>query len=101
MSVRCIPSYTPLLYRKTEVCRGIPIFLIFTPKIDCGYSLEAVLTCTHSLGFEKKKKERYRNFFNLYPLIPHFYIEKQRYAGYTYFSYFYSKIDCVYPQSRF
>ena len=32
MSVQCIPPYTPLLYSKTGVCRGIPIFLIFAPK---------------------------------------------------------------------
>ena len=32
MSVKCIPPYTPLLYCKTGVCRGIPIFLIFAPK---------------------------------------------------------------------
>ena len=30
MSVKC--PYTPLLYRKNGVCRGIPIFLIFAPK---------------------------------------------------------------------
>ena len=32
MSVECLPPYTPLLYSKTGVCRGIPIFLIFAPK---------------------------------------------------------------------
>ena len=32
MSVKCIHPYTPLLYSKTGVCRGIPIFLIFAPK---------------------------------------------------------------------
>ena len=32
MSVKCIPPLTPLLYRKTGVCRGIAIFLIFAPK---------------------------------------------------------------------
>ena len=32
MSVKCIPHQTPFLYRKTGVCRGIPIFLIFAPK---------------------------------------------------------------------
>ena len=32
MSVQCIPPYTPLLYSKIGVCRGIPIFLIFDPK---------------------------------------------------------------------
>ena len=40
MSVKCVPPQTPLLYSKTGVCRGIPIFLIFAPNIDCGYSLE-------------------------------------------------------------
>ena len=32
MTVQCIPPYTPLLYSKTGVCRGISIFLIFAPK---------------------------------------------------------------------
>ena len=32
MSVQYIPPQTPLLYSKTGVCRGIPIFLIFAPK---------------------------------------------------------------------
>ena len=32
MFMKCIPPYTPLLYSKAGVCRGIPIFLIFTPK---------------------------------------------------------------------
>ena len=32
MSVSCIPPYTPLLYRKTGICRGVPYFLIFFPK---------------------------------------------------------------------
>ena len=43
MSVKCIPPRTPLLYSKTEVNRGIPIFLSFDPKhtaVDRGYSLE-------------------------------------------------------------
>ena len=40
MSVIYISPYSPLLYSKTEVCRGIPIFLIFAPNIHCGYSLE-------------------------------------------------------------
>ena len=39
MSVKCVPPQTPLLYSKTGVCRGIPIFLIFAPKhrlrVDC------------------------------------------------------------------
>ena len=32
MSVECIPSYTPLLYSDTGVCRDILIFLIFALK---------------------------------------------------------------------
>ena len=32
MSVQYIPPYSPLLYRKTGVRRGVPIFLIFAPK---------------------------------------------------------------------
>ena len=32
MPVKYIPPSTPILYRKTGVCRGIPIFLIFAPK---------------------------------------------------------------------
>ena len=40
MSVYCIPPYTPLLYSKTGVRRGIPIFLFLLQNIDCGYSLE-------------------------------------------------------------
>ena len=36
LSVKCIPpytrAYTPLLYRKTGVYRGIPIFLNLDPK---------------------------------------------------------------------
>ena len=33
------PTYTPLLYSKTWVYRGI-LFSYFCSKIDCGYSLE-------------------------------------------------------------
>ena len=32
MSVKCVPPQTPLLYSKTGVGSGIPIFLIFAPK---------------------------------------------------------------------
>ena len=32
MSVTCIPPYTPLLYSKTGVRRGLPFFLIFALK---------------------------------------------------------------------
>ena len=32
MSVQCILPDTPLLYSKTGVCRGIPIFLIFAQR---------------------------------------------------------------------
>ena len=32
MSMKSIPPHTPLLYRKTGECRGIPIFLSFASK---------------------------------------------------------------------
>ena len=32
ISVKCIPRHTPLLYSKTGVRGGIPIYLIFVPK---------------------------------------------------------------------
>ena len=32
MTMKRIPTTTPLLYSKTGVCRGIPIFLIFGVK---------------------------------------------------------------------
>ena len=40
MSVKCIPSDIPLLYSKTRVYWGIPIFHILIQSKDCGYSLE-------------------------------------------------------------
>ena len=40
MSVCFIPHYTPLLYSKTGVYRGIYYFLILLYNIYCGYSLE-------------------------------------------------------------
>ena len=30
--MKCIPPHTPILYSKTGVYRGVPIFLIFAPK---------------------------------------------------------------------
>ena len=40
-SVKWIPPYTPLLYSKTGVYRGLYYFLLFLlNNIDCGYSLE-------------------------------------------------------------
>ena len=41
---------------KLGICRGIPIFLIFAPKHRLWVLDEAVLTCTHNLCFEQKKK---------------------------------------------
>ena len=32
MSVKFMSTYTPLLYRKTGVCKGLPYFLNFDPK---------------------------------------------------------------------
>ena len=48
MSVTCLPPWTPLLYSKTGVCRGIAIFLIFAPKHRSRVLGEAVLMCSHS-----------------------------------------------------
>ena len=39
------------------------IFLFLLKNIDCGYSLEAVLTSTHNLYFEQKY-EKYQNFLS-------------------------------------
>ena len=38
-STQCL-NLNLILYTKTGVCRGIPIFLILFQNIDCGYSLE-------------------------------------------------------------
>ena len=56
MSVKCIPPYTPLLYSKTGVYRGILFFLIFAPKHRLWVLVrtEAVLKCTHNQCFEQK-----------------------------------------------
>ena len=43
MSVECIPPWTPLLYSKTGVCRGIPIFVIFAPKHRLWVLIRTVL----------------------------------------------------------
>ena len=50
LSVQCTSPYTPLLYSKTGVYRGIHFFLN-----------EAVLMCTHNQCF-RAKKEKYYNF---------------------------------------
>ena len=56
MPVKCIPPYTPLLYRPTGVCRGIPIILIFAPehRLWVLVRTEAVLMSTHYLYFGAK-----------------------------------------------
>ena len=61
MFVCFIPTYTPLLYSKTGVYRGIHYFLIFALKhilweLARTASNMAVLTCTHNIGFEKIMK---------------------------------------------
>ena len=45
------------LYTKTGLCRGISIFRIFAPNIDCGYSLEPPRRNSHQL--------KIFNFYNL------------------------------------
>ena len=67
MSVRLIPPYSPHLYSKTGVSRGIPIFRIFAPKhrlwVLVNRLTEAVLTCTTIYVLNKKKKKNI-NFFS-------------------------------------
>ena len=52
--------YTPLVYSKTGVYRGIHYFLIFALKhrlcVLIRTASEAVLTCIHNLCFEQNKK---------------------------------------------
>ena len=57
MSVKGIPPYTPLLYSKTGVCRGIPIFLIFAPKHRLW-----VLVKTASIYVLRKYEKSIKNF---------------------------------------
>ena len=63
MSVKYVPPQTPLLYSKTGVCRGIPIFLIFAPKHRLWVPTIYVLS---------KNKKNINNFllkiFNFYNL---------------------------------
>ena len=47
MSMKCITPATPILYRKTGVCGGIPIFLTLAPN----RRLWVLVTCTHNLCF--------------------------------------------------
>ena len=56
MSVCFIPPYTPLLYRKTGVYRGIHYFLFFALK-----HILWVLTCTHNICFEQKYENSKKN----------------------------------------
>ena len=80
MSVQSIPPQTQLLYSKTGVCRGIPIFLIFGTKHRLW-----VLVRTASA----------RRFFRVgYPQS--FYIVKLGYAEvYLFFLFLPQNIDCA------
>ena len=48
MSVQNIHPQTPLLFRKTGVCRGIPIF---AKNIAYGYTLEKIFSRTFLIFF--------------------------------------------------
>ena len=66
MPVQYIPHRTPLLYRKTQVCKGIP-FLFLLQNIDCGYSLEqppqgGSNVYPKSMFWAKINKKTYKNF---------------------------------------
>ena len=49
-----IPPYTPLLYSKTGVYRGLHFFLIFALKHILWVLDEADLTCNHNICFEQE-----------------------------------------------
>ena len=53
MSVKCVRPYTPLLYSKTGVRRGIPTFLIYAPKHRL-WVLVVGSNLYHNLLFEQK-----------------------------------------------
>ena len=55
----CIPPCTPLLYSKTGVWIGIPVFRIVCSRTYIGGTrrnrlAQAVLMCAHDLCFEQK-----------------------------------------------
>ena len=58
-SVKCIPPYTPFLYSKTGVYRGIHFFLIFALKHRLW-----VLVCVPTVNVlsENNKKKKHQNF---------------------------------------
>ena len=79
MSVLCTPPYTPLLYSKTGVYRGICYFLIFALKHRLWV---LVLTCTHNLCFVQK----YENSQDISTENCHFYsCEKSLYVAWACF----------------
>ena len=58
--VYCRPHYTPLLYSKTGVYRGIHNFLsffFFALKHRVWVLVRTVLTCTHSQCFEQNRRK--------------------------------------------
>ena len=65
MSVCFIPPYTPLLYSKTGVYRGIHYFLIFALKhilwVLVRTASDAVLTCTRNICFEQNDENSKKN----------------------------------------
>ena len=85
MSMECRPPYTPLLYSKSGVYRGIHYFLIFALKHILWVlvrTAEAVLTCTHNICFEQK----YENRQTISTENCHFYInEKSLYIAWMCF----------------
>ena len=50
--------------------KNVRFFLFFSQNIDCGYTLEAVLTSTHNRCFRAKIRK------NVYPYKPQFYCIK-------------------------
>ena len=64
MSMKSIPPHTPLLYRKTGECRGIPIFLSFAPKhrLWVHVNRTASVRCSNVYPQSSKNKKNIKAF---------------------------------------
>ena len=75
MSVCFIPPYTPLLYSKTGVYRGLHYFRIFALKHIRVPTIFVLGGCIID------GRIRITCLYVLYPLTPHFYIVKLGFTG--------------------
>ena len=73
MSEKCIPPYTPLLYRKT----GVPIFLTFAPK----YRLWVLVRTESTIYLLSKNKKNIKTFMlKIFVLFIHVAIKNSVYC---------------------